>query len=252
MLKKARRLFHTLAPLKLIQYWGLFYYRVFRRVVPFKPIKTKAKKYISNECVFHVYQPNSWLGQSTFRFLNHSAEVDLESWVATKETLLWNYFIHYFDWLNAKSNTHSSLDESRLIMSWWQTQKGRQGVAWEPYPTSLRAVNYCKWGWAKNKGQKLIPKNIWIDILDRHYQEVKRKLEYQIQANHLFANLKALYFLQAALPEYLNKDGHWLNKQILEELALQRSEEHTSELQSRGQLVCRLMLEENNKHDSSH
>src|SRR5690625_7848232 len=27
-----------------------------------------------------------------------------------------------------------------------------------------------------------------------------------------------------------------------------RSEEHTSELQSRGQLVCRLMLEKKNKH----
>src|SRR5690625_2843431 len=27
-----------------------------------------------------------------------------------------------------------------------------------------------------------------------------------------------------------------------------RSEEHTSELQSRGQLVCRLLLEKNNKH----
>src|SRR5690625_3834156 len=30
---------------------------------------------------------------------------------------------------------------------------------------------------------------------------------------------------------------------------LVRSEEHTSELQSRGQLVCRLLLEKKNKHD---
>src|SRR5690625_6595520 len=31
-------------------------------------------------------------------------------------------------------------------------------------------------------------------------------------------------------------------------LSLLRSEEHTSELQSRGHLVCRLLLEKNNQH----
>src|SRR5207253_10754500 len=32
----------------------------------------------------------------------------------------------------------------------------------------------------------------------------------------------------------------------------QRSEEHTSELQSRGHLVCRLLLEKKNKHDKKY
>src|SRR5437660_2269444 len=32
------------------------------------------------------------------------------------------------------------------------------------------------------------------------------------------------------------------------QLVLRRSEEHTSELQSRGHLVCRLLLEKKNKH----
>src|SRR5690625_322452 len=36
--------------------------------------------------------------------------------------------------------------------------------------------------------------------------------------------------------------------QILLEAGLLRSEEHTSELQSRGHLVCRLMLEKENQH----
>src|SRR5690625_6474510 len=34
--------------------------------------------------------------------------------------------------------------------------------------------------------------------------------------------------------------------------ANERSEEHTSELQSRGQLVCRLLLEKNNKKYRAH
>src|SRR5690625_6546245 len=36
------------------------------------------------------------------------------------------------------------------------------------------------------------------------------------------------------------------------EVAATRSEEHTSELQSRGHLVCRLLLEKKNKRKSTH
>src|SRR5690625_7054268 len=38
-----------------------------------------------------------------------------------------------------------------------------------------------------------------------------------------------------------------LSLKIMDELKIQRSEEHTSELQSRGHLVCRLLLEKKNK-----
>src|SRR3712207_8803282 len=38
---------------------------------------------------------------------------------------------------------------------------------------------------------------------------------------------------------------------ICEPLGLQRSEEHTSELQSRQYLVCRLLLEKKTRHDRS-
>src|SRR5690625_6892224 len=39
-------------------------------------------------------------------------------------------------------------------------------------------------------------------------------------------------------------ETHWLSNKDLKE-AFDRSEEHTSELQSRGHLVCRLLLEKN-------
>src|SRR5690625_5868152 len=41
----------------------------------------------------------------------------------------------------------------------------------------------------------------------------------------------------------LLKKGRWLWTELLD-----RSEEHTSELQSRGHLVCRLLLEKKNPH----
>ena len=221
MFTKITRLFHTLRPLKLMQHWGLFYYRVLRRFVPFKPTTTKVTKVEFNDAEFHTYQPTSWKGGMEFEFLNSSATVDAVTWQAPEQTLLWHYNLHYFDHLNAKDNYQVPADEAQLITAWWQFHQPLQGVPWDPYPTSLRAVNFCKWGWVHNRAFELILEDDWVAILDRHYQEIKRKLEYHIQANHLFANLKALWFLQAALPVYRAKDGAWLLKQVKRELAVQ-------------------------------
>lgn len=221
MLAKIIRLFYTLWPLKLIQHWGLFYYRVLRRLVPFKPTKTKATTVAFFDTNFHTYQPASWNGGMKFNFLNSTALVNPTSWQAPEQTLLWHYNLHYFDHLNAKNNFHTAEDEAELILAWWLFHQPLQGVAWEPYPVSLRAVNLCKWGWKHNHEFQLISQKDWVAILDRHYQELKRKLEYHIQANHLFANIKALWFLQAALPEYRARDGRWLSKLAGRELGLQ-------------------------------
>lgn len=221
MLAKVSRLFHTLWPLKLVQHWGLFYYRVLRRVMPFKPTTTKVPRAETLDAKFHVYQPVGWKGGMEFDFLNSAATVDVITWQAPEQSLLWHYNLHYFDHLNAKDNYHAAKDESALILAWWQVHQPLQGVAWDPYPASLRAVNLCKWGWAHNCEFQYIPHDEWVAILDRHYQEVKRKLEYHIQANHLFANIKALWFLQAALPEYKAKDSVWLNRIVKRELDVQ-------------------------------
>src|SRR5436309_10820541 len=48
--------------------------------------------------------------------------------------------------------------------------------------------------------------------------------------------------------------GHWIVAQLAERFGELRSEEHTSELQSRENLVCRLLLEKkkvNRQHDLS-
>src|SRR5207253_9490286 len=44
------------------------------------------------------------------------------------------------------------------------------------------------------------------------------------------------------------ESDYWRSR-AYNELALQRSEEHTSELQSRGHLVCRLLLEKKKKNN---
>lgn len=219
MLTKINRLAHTLLPLKPVQHWGLFYYRIVRRLVPFKSPKVKATAVHHRQLTFYCYHPVSWLGNYRFSFLNNTADVDSDTWQAAGQSLLWHFNLHYFDCLNALGE---KAEQAKLLVNWWQVHQAKQGVAWEPYPSSLRAVNLCKWAW---QAEPIIEQDIWLAMLDRHYQEVRRKLEFHIQANHLFANLKALWFLQAALPELCKKDSAWLCKQISRELKLQFDEQ---------------------------
>src|SRR5690625_3812073 len=57
------------------------------------------------------------------------------------------------------------------------------------------------------------------------------------------------YFSSAVIPGILRRNLKSLeNLQNTSTIAFQRSEEHTSELQSRGHLVCRLLLEKKKKN----
>src|SRR2546421_7998919 len=51
---------------------------------------------------------------------------------------------------------------------------------------------------------------------------------------------------------FLNRAVKAVNDQVQAMLALTRSEEHTSELQSRSDLVCRLLLEKKKKKNKVH
>src|SRR5438034_7318470 len=55
----------------------------------------------------------------------------------------------------------------------------------------------------------------------------------------------ALYFTVEDLQKW---DGALYTERLLTKASLERSEEHTSELQSHSDLVCRLLLEKKNKH----
>lgn len=220
MLAKWKRLYYTLSPLKGIQLWGLFYYRVVRRLMPFRPVVVKPTEIEQVTQHFGRYQEPSWLGKRSFVFLNQTAEVTPD-WLAPQRSLLWLYNLHYFDYLHTTKQDDDNKALTALVIDWWEYHQERQGVAWDPYPSSLRAVNLCKWHWLHNQDFSLIDQVTMSQMLARHYVEIKRKLEYHIQANHLFANIKALLFLQAALPSYRKKDQQWLLKQLSTELHTQ-------------------------------
>lgn len=130
------------------------------------------------------------IGPRNFAFLNEQGKLLCEEdWNSTSKSKLWLYNLHYFEDLIAE------LAESRrnwhvaVIDDWIDENPPGRGVGWEPYPTSLRIVNWIKWSLA---GNELETK--WIHSLAIQVRYLAENLETHLLGNHLFANSKALVF----------------------------------------------------------
>ena len=135
----------------------------------------------------------SLVGENTFRFLNHVGAVETApDWNNPTQEKLWLYNLHYFDDLNAEGAGDRVAWHRDLIMRWLADNPPGLGNGWEPYPTSLRIVNWIKWLLAGNR-----PQARCVDSLSVQVRWVRTRLEYHLLGNHLFANAKALVFAGA-------------------------------------------------------
>jgi uncharacterized heparinase superfamily protein len=126
-------------------------------------------------------------------------------WDDSGQTKLWRYNLHYFDDLTA-TLAESRRDWQRaLIVRWCEENPPGQGSGWEPYPTSLRIVNWVK---AARCGLQL-------DAAARHSLAVQtrwleQRLEWHLGGNHLLANAKAL--VAAGCYFAGDEGGAWLRR----------------------------------------
>ena len=130
------------------------------------------------------------VGPLQFRFLNDTHSLpDRGGWNDTNLDKLWLYNLHYFDDLNARDAGQRAAWQQALLARWLQENPPFSGNGWEPYPTSLRIVNWVKWLTAGNAApsgmaQSLATQARWLS----------KRLEWHLLGNHLFANAKALVF----------------------------------------------------------
>ena len=81
-----------------------------------------------------------------FRFLNVEGKVgSLECWNDIGKEKLCLYSLHYFDDLCAINSAARTQRHVALIRRWIAENPIGGGNGWEPYPTSLRVVNWIKW-----------------------------------------------------------------------------------------------------------
>jgi hypothetical protein len=91
------------------------------------------------------------LGPADFRFIGQQHTLQQAGdWNHPQWPKLWLYNAHYFDDLVADDAARRSQWHHALLQRWIAENPPAAGNGWEPYPTSLRAVNWIKWALAGN------------------------------------------------------------------------------------------------------
>ncbi len=158
------------------------------------------------------WRSGSMTGPTTFTFLNAKAElVSASDWDDPRHQKLWRYNLHYFDDLASRDAEERSGWHADLIARWIQDNPPGKGTGWESYPTSLRIVNWIKWG-LDSQTQKSGLGEQALNSLATQTRWLSKRLEFHLLGNHLWANAKALAFAGTFFDG--DESNDWLRKGV--------------------------------------
>ncbi len=185
MLAKAIRLYHTVKYLKLKQVvWRLIYLLPRLRTPQTSSPKTKSIPFIN------ITKRGITKDYDHFTFLNEVNQLSLVGWDNPSQSKLWRYNLHYFDCLNQIELKKEGVElQNNIISKWIRENPFGKGTGWEPYPTSLRIINWIKWHFKTNSLSAEAKLSLWSQV-----NWLACRPEYHLLGNHLFINAKALLF----------------------------------------------------------
>ena len=192
MLSLISRYFHTLRYLKPIQIYRRVWFHIVSPRIDERD--APALRSITENFCSPAQRQVSFLKQDFF-FLNQSGsltELDWDGDLSNSSgsiSKLWRYNQHYFDDLNAFKSALRRDWHLSLLKRWVEENPSGVGVGWEPYPTSLRIVNWVKWHCNGNGLPQICLKSLAVQA-----RWLSQRIEWHILGNHLFANAKALVF----------------------------------------------------------
>ncbi|TQF72187.1 heparinase II/III family protein [Pseudoalteromonas luteoviolacea] len=213
-LERLLKIFHTVKYLKFKQVYYRGYYK-FRKP---KHVECEAPGSLLWRWSGPLLNNQSLLSSSSVKFLNQEGAVNSPSdWNCTSKPKLWLYNLHYFDDLSSKDAAQRCSLHHEFIQKWIEQNPPCNGNGWEPYPISLRLVNWVKWC----SVQPEVPPSYLKSMLEQA-NVLTQQLEYHILGNHLFANAKALTFVGAYLDggnsvELLERGISILNAELKEQ-----------------------------------
>jgi uncharacterized heparinase superfamily protein len=160
------------------------------RVVRSVSTEASAQRPVTGKWVLPACREASFSNDGQPRFLNLSGELKTPAdWNATDAPRLWLYNLHYFDDLNARGAEKRRSLHCELIQRWVDENPPFAGTGWEPYPCSLRIVNWIKWSLAGNELKAGLRQSLALQVA-----WLEKNIEWHLLGNHLFANAKALVF----------------------------------------------------------
>jgi uncharacterized heparinase superfamily protein len=157
-------------------------------------------------------------GPRTFGFLNETRRLTKGGWNTASASDLWQYNLHYFDDLNAQHAASRREWHLEAIADWIESNPPVDGPGWDPYPTSLRVVNWIKFAIGGGDLGEDATRSLAVQV-----RALRDRLEYHLLGNHLFANAKALvfaglFFEGREADGWLEKGLRILDKQIPEQI----------------------------------
>lgn len=203
MIESALRLWHTVRYLRSVQIYCRAWHSLVKPkpdLAPPPPLRVMATSWhVPAQCTA------SLTGPQTFLLLNEEGTLAEHGWAGASKSALWRYNQHYFDDLSAIASHQRSQWQRDLIAQWINDNPPGNGIGWDPYPTSLRIVNWIKWALAGHALSEAACHSLAIQA-----RWLMRRLEWHLLGNHLFANAKALVF--AGLFFEGSEAAHWLKK----------------------------------------
>lgn len=147
----------------------------------------------------------SLIDRHCFRFFGVEGDLRDVGWSGGERSDLWRYNEHYFDDLNAADAETRADWHSALLDQWCRDNPRGSCVGWDPYPTSLRIINWIKYSLA---GRELTSEHLFS--LGNQIEWLSHRIERHLLGNHVIANAKALYFGGCFFSG--NKPSIWLAK----------------------------------------
>jgi uncharacterized heparinase superfamily protein len=186
---KGVRYWHTLRHLKPVQFYGRLWFK-FRQPKVDALDKSPSLRERNGQWQAPVARKTSMLGPRRFKFLSVEHDLPVQGgWNDDALEKLWLYNLHYFEDLNAEGAHGRTAWHLALLQRWVAENPLPSGNGWEPYPTSLRIVNWVKWVLAGNT----VPAGC-VQSLATQTRWLCKRLEVHLLGNHLFANAKSLVF----------------------------------------------------------
>lgn len=216
MFGKVGRFFRTIYYLKLSQ---IFYRLKLGLLKPNLSTKALPNHIKSNGLlVSPVEKKPTMIGPLRWNFLNIDGCYHDLGWQDARRSKLWRYNQHYFDDLNAKGSRERQAWHKELITRWIVENPPLHGCGWEPYPTSLRIVNWIKWTSREN-----VLSTHELESLSLQSRYLAMRIERHLLGNHLLANAKALvhsglFFEGEEADKWLNLGFNILKVEISEQI----------------------------------
>jgi len=179
---------NTLRYLKPVQLYGRMRMHLRRPRIESRPAPA-LRQVQQGVWVLPARRRASLLGPERFCFLNQPHELNICGWDDPAIAKLWRYNLHYFDDLNATNAAQRRHWQQQLLSRWVKDNPPGEGTGWDPYPTSLRIVNWIKCA----LGGHLLALEC-AESLAVQARWLVRRIETHLLGNHLFANAKALIF----------------------------------------------------------